>query len=75
MRLLHFHNLSQNCFLAKILLSDPFAINDKSPNEGNAKNDQQKPVDPVNNMNIMRSKAVADLSRQENFQYVRSEHP
>ncbi len=38
MRLLHFHNLSRNRFLAAFLLSDPFAINNKSPYEGNAKN-------------------------------------
>ena len=38
-RLPHFHSQSKFLFVLLFLLSDPFAINDKSPYEGNAKND------------------------------------
>jgi len=75
MRLVHFQHLRSICFALFFLLSDPFAIYNKSPHEGNAKNNQQQSVDPVNNMNIMWRKPVSYFTRQENFQYVCPQHP
>jgi hypothetical protein len=38
MRLLHFHSFCKNRVAFGDLLSEPFAINDKPPDECNAKN-------------------------------------
>ena len=54
----------------RFFLSEPFAIDDKSPDQGDPEYDQDNTIDAVYDMNIVWCQPVPDLSGEEYFQYI-----
>ena len=68
-------HLQHFCSKPRFFLSELFAIDDKSPDQGDPEYDQDDPIDAVDDMNIMWCEAVADLSSEKNFKYIGTQHP